>query len=402
MFETVLIRRHLDGTNLVDAGTIAEALLFYNRVHIVADSPLFTHILQAIGSRNLLRLLEMNRIMLTYVRGSALVLTNTLPSGMQFHNFGIGEFAPAKNKRLPNSEAIERDVRTVLGPSKESKKITKSLLDYISFRRIEEVPSLAREDLSDGGFVRKCVGHILRTLVPNFIVQSELIFDVVFAGDGSFVVGSNLEFERLNEQYHRIIPPEHSSLSPAYLLSFILNARLDAYLAANYMAEIVTSPIASGIIEEKFRELVTRRHKSAADIELFQEQHLDDARAIREAINSGERTFEEFLEILEKAERFKEWIGTRNPDESLIKEYFKEVTAESWVDKLPSKSFRFVLTTLTGLGADLVFPTGGIGTMIGAGVGGIDSLLLDKLLKGWKPNQFVQGPLREFTSRADK
>jgi hypothetical protein len=250
--------------------------------------------------------------------------------------------------------------------------------------------------------VRKSVEHILRTLVANFTVQSELIFDVVFAEDGSFVVGSNLEFARLNEQYHKIIPPEHSSLSPAYLLSFILNARLDAYFAANYMAEIVTSSIASGIIEAKFRELVARRHKSAAEIELFQEQHLDDARAIREAINSGERTFEEFLEILEKAERFKEWIGTRNPDESLIKEYFKEVTAESWVDKLPSKSFRFVFTTLTGLGADLVFPTGGIGTMIGAGVGGIDSLLLDKLLKGWKPNQFVQGPLREFTSRTDK
>ena len=42
MFESVLIRRHVDGYHLVDAGTIAEALLFYDRVHVVADSPLFT------------------------------------------------------------------------------------------------------------------------------------------------------------------------------------------------------------------------------------------------------------------------------------------------------------------------------------------------------------------------
>jgi hypothetical protein len=105
MFESVLIRRHVDGTNLLDAGTVAEALLFYDRVHIVADSPLFTDILRVIGSENLLRLLEMNRISITYLRGSACVLTNTLPSGLQFHNFGAVEFARGKNKRLRNADA---------------------------------------------------------------------------------------------------------------------------------------------------------------------------------------------------------------------------------------------------------------------------------------------------------
>ena len=115
MFESVLIRRHVDGYHLVDAGTIAEALLFYDRVHVVADRPLFTYILRVIGSQNLLRLHQMNRISITYIRESIGVLTNTLPSGMQFHNFGAFEFAPRNNKRLRNSDAIERDVVNVLG-----------------------------------------------------------------------------------------------------------------------------------------------------------------------------------------------------------------------------------------------------------------------------------------------
>jgi hypothetical protein len=128
MFESVLIRRHVEGNHLVDAGTIMEALLFYDRVHVVADSPLFTDILRAIGSQNLLRLLETNRISITYIRGSTCVLTNTHSSGIQFHNFGAVEFAPGKNKRLRNSDAIERDVGIVLGQSRETRKTTRSLL----------------------------------------------------------------------------------------------------------------------------------------------------------------------------------------------------------------------------------------------------------------------------------
>jgi hypothetical protein len=47
--------------------------------------------------------------------------------------------------------------------------------------------------------------------------------------------------------------------------------------------------------------------------------------------------------------------------------------------------------------ADAAAPTG-LGTSAGISVGAADSLLLDRLIKGWKPNQFIDGPIREFTS----
>ena len=131
---------------------------------------------------------------------------------------------------------------------------------------------------------------------------------------------------------------------------------------------------------------------------MFQEHHLEDARSVREAINSGERSFEEFLDLLDHADRFKEWLKGRNPDADLIREYYKAATSETWIDKLPTKSFRFVLATLGGLGADMLFPTGGIGTAIGVGIGASDSLLLDRILKGWRPNHFIEGELKTFTA----
>jgi len=33
--------------------------------------------------------------------------------------------------------------------------------------------------------------------------------------------------------------------------------------------------------------------------------------------------------------------------------------------------------------------TGGIGTMIGVGLSIADTFILDKLIKGWKPNQYI-------------
>ena len=99
---------------------------------------------------------------------------------------------------------------------------------------------------------------------------------------------------------------------------------------------------------------------------------------------------------MQRADRFKTWLSDCNPDGTLLQEYYNTATSDSWIEKLPTKSLRFVFTTLGGAAADLFLPTGGLGTAVGAGLGAVDSLLLDRLLKGWKPNQFVEGELSEF------
>jgi hypothetical protein len=59
------------------------------------------------------------------------------------------------------------------------------------------------------------------------------------------------------------------------------------------MAEYITDPVSL--------ELMRRRDKSVAEIDVFEDLHLSASRSVREAITSGERTFGEFLRVL-KAE----------------------------------------------------------------------------------------------------
>jgi hypothetical protein len=49
------------------------------------------------------------------------------------------------------------------------------------------------------------------------------------------------------------------------------------------------------------------------------------------------------------------------------------------------------LSALAGLAM-----TPGAGVATGIGLSAADYFLLDRLLKGWKPNQFVEGSLRPF------
>jgi hypothetical protein len=54
---------------------------------------------------------------------------------------------------------------------------------------------------------------------------------------------------------------------------------------------------------------------------------------------------------------------------------------------------RFAFFTGLGLVAD-TFLTGGLGTLTGMGLGATDSFLLDKLIGGWKPHQFINYSLK--------
>ena len=123
--------------------------------------------------------------------------------------------------------------------------------------------------------------------------------------------------------------------------------------------------------------------------------HLDSAKAIREAINSGEHTFDEFMSVLDEANKFKDWLRTTNPDGHLIAEYYKAVSADSWLSRLPGKSMRIFIAAGLGVVLEALYPSG-LGTAVAAAYSGVDSFLLEKLGRGWRPNQIVEGPLQKL------
>jgi hypothetical protein len=122
-----------------------------------------------------------------------------------------------------------------------------------------------------------------------------------------------------------------------------------------------------------------------------------DFPSIREAINSGERTFSDFLRLLDKADKFKSWLQRTNPDAGLVQSYHKAATEQTWADKLPTKATRFFIATGMGLALEAVAPTG-LSTIAGVGIGALDALYLDRFIKGWRPNHFIEAQYKDFVA----
>ena len=78
-----------------------------------------------------------------------------------------------------------------------------------------------------------------------------------------------------------------------------------------------------------------------------------------------------------------------------MREYFKSVTAGSWIDRLGTKASRWIITTGLATAVETLYPTG-LAMAAAQGASLFDATLLDRVLKGWRPNQFVEGRLADF------
>jgi len=144
MFESALIRKHTEGQLSVDAGIIAETLLFYGNVHVLADNGVFTDLIRVIGTDSLICLLDRKALSLSFTRDILGVYNNT-QNDISVHRFVSIRLAARQNKkRINDADQVELVVENVLGKTRESKRITRALLDRIRFKNINDCPGLSR------------------------------------------------------------------------------------------------------------------------------------------------------------------------------------------------------------------------------------------------------------------
>jgi hypothetical protein len=144
----------------------------------------------------------------------------------------------------------------------------------------------------------------------------------------------------------------------------------------------------------RVEHVVSTQEAGSGARESFQSMTLGNARAIREAVNSGERTLAEGLELVAEAHRFREWIAGRPPDADLLRDYYQEITANTWAEGLPAKIAEWAL--FTGGGAAMGLAVARSVGAAAAGAIGTTQAIVDALKRGWKPNQFVDRKLKRF------
>jgi hypothetical protein len=401
MFESICIRgqKSWDPNYIApfDLGFLAEAMLFYQNVRvIITDREMLKWLVVKCQPSILLELLESGCLKISYLEDFTGIYTTNTNAPHERHKPTVGQMPHrAWQTDAPKlfAEAIECSI-------KGGKRFAKQFSKFIEPERYDpSVPETTLQDFSHGSYVRQAIIQILKYLAPEYQIASDFIFEV--SNDGSYLaVETNIDFRKANDIYHRRVPASKNSLSASFLLSLLVDVRGDWYFSSHYSSEIATDSLNSTIIKLKFADILKEHGISQGQLQVFQDFTLDNARAVREVINTGERDFADLQKLLSSSStrRFRQWLKEQPEDISLLKEYFHEVTKSSWVDKLPSKSMRWAIFNAVGLSLDALGGPG-IGKVLGLALSAGDEFLLDKLIKGWKPNQFIEQPLKQFVRR---
>jgi hypothetical protein len=387
MFDSILYTASSAPSPLIDAGGLAESLIFYGKVKVAGNTAVLKELTRRIPPFELLSLLREGRLEIHYLGDQIGVSSTSTSNGSILHNlvrFSSPDHTIEKVASKTFQAAAGRSRSGILGAN-EFENLLKPL-DHSEF----DQTSILRM-LTDKKATNEIAKALVYSVAPNYVEIDQARFEIEQTKQGLEVV-TNIDFARVNDEYHRIVFPSHSSINQAYIISHIQSAYEKAYFAGTLKSEIAVSERERVICALTISAVVNRSEINANQVGKFLDLTLGDGRAIREAINSGEVNFSSILKLLEEADKFRNWLAKQPTDANLLRAFYEETIKDSWVEKLPTKPIRFSVFTALGLAADAVV-TGGLGTLASIGIGAVDSFLVDRLIKGWKPHQFVKGSL---------
>ncbi|WP_052591928.1 hypothetical protein [Aureispira sp. CCB-QB1] len=387
MFEEITISSRKNESNVL--GQIAEAMLFYQKVNLVCSPVLFQELVRQKKLDSFVEL--MATPFLNVMLEENLLATETRKikgrKYLYWQRMGLAQH-PTKTVYDRLDLVINRETGNSAYTNYIMPKIIKNSSSFLHSKKVLEY---IYNDLDDNTYLKRAIAQAINLYTPVLNITPEEIQILKEEIREGFVIQTNPPFEVINQFSPNQIFDSNT------ILENLTSARLDSCIASDLNSDFASNPVIFSLVKEKITSIIERSINNSQKIDCFSELVLSQGHSLSKTINQGNRSIDELIKLIDKASKFKEWLGNIGSDESLIKEYYDEVTKGTWVDKSTGKSFRWMFFTWTGMLADMF--TGGTGSLA-LSIG--DSFLLDNLISGWRPNSFVDEDLIPFVESINK
>lgn len=385
MFESITFCTQNKNSNLtpIDIGALVECMLFYKNTHVVANQAILKQLVNYFGIARLTILIEEQILTITYTESFVGIFTRSIAL-RQYH-----EIVEASSPQHRFQDEIRKICIETTGKDGKGRRQANRFQDKVQVTKHDSIIlDGARRSILDQTYLQDATRIILAELTPESHQAKMPIFETELQENG-ILVHTNIDFVQLNKIYHQKVSPSHSSLTPAYILSLLLEVEKELYFSSSHLSELATSNLSSRLAEAKIDYTLAKSAQSRSKLDRFTEFLFHDARAIREAVNANKIDRDQLVKVIVNSKKFKGWLSGIQPSNDIIKEYHKAVTQTTVLEKLPSKTLRWTIFTSLGIAADVVVG-GGLGTAAGVTVGALDTFLLSRLNLGWKPNRFIE------------
>lgn len=261
MFEKIVLRR-ADDAESVTPGQIAEAMLFYQNVHLILDRGTFSTLLKSIGIEVLMSLLQRPGFTAAYCEEEMITRTHnyggftayTIDAMMLVGHDSVGT--------LPNTEARVAYLIELAGAGKrESRRFAHKVLERVPVRRLSGnvyvqggVPAAARADLANTHYTREAVRTVLAMIPGGHLPPPDFKLDIIDT-DLGFHAFNNLDLDSINARRAAMTPPLEP-ITMAYAFAHMAAARADLAFAAHYGGDFFTSNVASKLIELRHADML--------------------------------------------------------------------------------------------------------------------------------------------------
>ena len=382
MFDKICVRPRT--ASLLNISFLVESMLFYGNTIVVCGRDEIETLLKYFGEDFLYELISSGRINLQ-------VKENYFGSAINKDGrYGIGLFE--KNDSDYSNVLYHAHRKLINNSFKNNKFADRFSKITVPFKYDSAIPGQIKSTFQDMDYIRNSfIAYILKK-EPSFRFDDNFeisIANVPPSADfpfEAFRCVSNIDVSEFNK-YNSLTENSESFNYASFLLAFA-ESKGDIFLSSHFDAELSTTEISSELIKIDFQHIVRKRLDSQTNIDLFDECVLNDCFLIGEAYVNQTISNDQLLLLLEKSDKFRGWLKKVPDDKNLVQEYYTEVTRETFADKLTGKSSRFMFFNGVGMALNLA-GLGGIGTAISIGLSAFDYFYLDKLLKGWRPNQFI-------------
>lgn len=370
----------VDAAIPIDIGRLVESMIFYKTTYVVADKRMLSCLIAYFGVENLLLLIGGNNLVIYYC-DSMLVLQSQAILGQTYHKpmylnasvieleYVIDEIFQAINLRSDSLVGLKYKIMESVGIYEKSNTIS----------------SLTDKAFANTDFILNAT----KTIISKHVVMGANLNDVkirLIPTELGALVETNIDF--FSSKFHE-------KTTEASILSRILSVEWTLEVASRFNSSLVLNSLDSKICSQKINTITSLSTSNESNISNFIAYILNNEKDIQSGVNNAIVSVSDVMRLIENSNKFRNWISDLNDDRNILKEYYREVSKPHIKDKLPSKSLRFTFFTGAGLALDCA-ATGGLATAASLGLGALDAFLLDKLIGGWKPDQFVSNELSIF------
>lgn len=389
MFERICMTPQYPATTSFDIGSIGEALIFYGEVILIVQYGSLEGLIKQFKPETLLRYLEHGRLKVKYRKH--MIGTVSQGENTPFARYDFGLISSEEH----NLEEAAHDLFIkVTGKTGRGRRLANKFLRFVEpISYGSDITSQIVDEVRNYPYISEYISRRLRKSLPTGLQQKPIFqFGPVVQGEG-FPLATNINFDYLN----RLELSDEALKKPSRILFNYGATIADLSLWSELGTEVAVNENQADVLQPRFDILLNKLKRSEEMISSFQDVCFNNGNAIRQVINSGARSLDDLYPIVERSNDFSNWLRQREPDDNLIHSYYKEITADSWIERLPAKPIRWAFFTGLGITIDSL-GGGGIGTLAGCALSAFDYFLLDRLVRGWKPNQFIHRELEKFTN----